>query len=168
MANKIIEQKLVDSTSRALIKYVYISDGSAAANLTLVDASSLANAMNANSQLMVANTHPRTIYRTSIKRIYGTAKANGYYALQWGGASNTEIITITSGIFDFNFDALGLSASISNPDSSPTGDILITSSGAASGDAITLFIDLKKDARDFSAGQHADPAAFNKGNFGIL
>ena len=162
MANKILEQKIVDSTSRALIKYVILPDGTATANSILVDASSLSNAMNANSLLMVANTHPRSTYRTSIKRIYGTAKANGYYSLQWHGATNSEIITITTGIFDFNFDALGLSASIPNPETNPSGDILLSAFAPAAGDAITLFIDLKKDARDFNAGQINDPTAFNR------
>lgn len=162
MANKILEQKIVDNNNRALIKYVILPDGTATANTILVDASSLAQAMNANSQLMVANTHPRATYRTTIKRIYGNAKANGYYSLQWHGTTNSEIITITSGIFDYNFDADGKSAAINNPEANPSGDILLSAFGPAAGDAITLFIDLKKDAKDFNAGQLNDPTAFNR------
>lgn len=167
MANKILEQKIIDSNSRALIKYIILPDGTTTANVILVDASSLSNAMNANSQLMVANTHPRSTYRTTIKRIYGTAKANGYYALKWHGTTNNEIITITSGIFDFNFDADGKSTSITNNEANPSGDILLSATNPANGDAITLFIDLKKDASDFNAGQLNDPTAFNKGPAGI-
>lgn len=162
MANKILEQKIVDSSSRALIKYVILPDGTATANSVLVDVSSLSNAMNANNQLMVANTHPRAEYRTSIKRIYGTAKSNGYYSLKWHGTTNSEIITITSGIFDFNFDADGKSAAITNNESGTNGDILLSAFNPSSGDAITLFIDLKKDAKDFNAGQLNDPTAFNR------
>jgi hypothetical protein len=162
MANKILEQKIVDNNNRALIKYVILPDGTATANSILVDASSLSQAMNANNQLMVANTHPRATYRTTIKRIYGNAKANGYYSLKWHGSTNSEIITITSGIFDYNFDAAGLAASIPNNEANPSGDILLSAFNPAAGDAITLFIDLKKDAKDFNAGQLNDPTAFNR------
>jgi hypothetical protein len=34
----------------------------------------------------------------------------------------------------------------------------------SSADAFTLFIDLRKDSRDYDSGQTADPAAFNLGS----
>ena len=33
----------------------------------------------------------------------------------------------------------------------------------SSADAATIFIDLRKDNRDYDAGQTADPVAFNRG-----
>ena len=164
MANLIREQRLIDSSKRALLKYVYISDSSAQANATLVDVSTLANALNANGYIMSSNTHPKNLYRTTIKRIFGTAKLSGYIKLQWQSPQNTEIVTITTGSFDYDFQSMGDGAVILNPDASSNGDILFSNASAASGDVLTLFIDLRKDARDYDAGQTADPAAFNRGS----
>ena len=41
--------------------------------------------------------------------------------------------------------------------------MLFRSSTAGAGDAFTLFIDLKKDGRDFDQGAARDPLAFNRG-----
>lgn len=169
MANKLVEQKIVDSTNRALIKYVIIPDGSTTANTTLIDVSCLAYALNTKGYIMTSNTDPKTKYNTTIKRIYGFAKANGagYSKLQWEGDSNSEIVTVGSGWFDFNFDAQGFAASIPNPEVNSTGDILLTLVNPSVSDALTVFVDLKKDAKDYDAGQTADPAAFNKGKWSL-
>ena len=39
MANLIREQRIVDNNKRALIKYVFVSDGTAASNVILLNAS---------------------------------------------------------------------------------------------------------------------------------
>ena len=162
MANLIREQRLIDSNKRALIKYVMTLD-TAVANTVLVNASTLNLALNTNGYIMTSNTNPKSQYRTTIKRVFGNAKANAYIKLQWQGATNSEIITISSGNFDYSFDNMGDGATISNPEASSTGQILMTVVTPSSADAATIFLDLRKDARDYDAGQTADPVAFNRG-----
>jgi len=162
MANKIVEQVLVDTNKRALVKYVFISDGTAASNVTLLDTSTLKYSLNANNAIMVGGVDPKAQYRIAIKSIKGQAKSNGYYALKWASTSNTEIITFTSGNFHYEFDHMGDGAVIPLDGVTPTGDILLSTSGVVSGDTFTIFLDLRKNSEDFDAGQSADPYAFNK------
>lgn len=169
MANIIREQKVIDTNKRALLKYVFLSDGTAEANTLLIDASNLSGALNANGQLMVSNVHPKPIYKTKIKRIFGQGKVNSYITLSWSGINatgNTEIVTLTNGSFDYNFENLGDNAVIPNPgvaDANCNGDIVFSVNGNKPNDTFTLFIDLRKDSEDYSAGQFADPTAFNRG-----
>lgn len=163
MANILKGQRIIDSNKRTLIKYVFISDGTAVANSTLVDASSLAFALNTNGYIMSSNTNPKSSYRTTIKRIFGNAKVNSYVSLQWAGDANNEIITISNGTFDYDFQSMGDGAVIPlNGDTNQTGDILFTVNGNRVNDAFTIFLDLRKNSEDFDAGQTADPYAFNR------
>lgn len=161
MANIIKEQKIVDTNKRALMKYVATLDTAVANNL-LVDVSQLRFALNANGYIMQSNTDPKTVYRSTIKRIFGSAKANGYIKLTWNGSNTEDIIVITDGNFDYFFDPMGDGTVITNPDANTSGDILISVVSPSATDALTLFIDLRKDSRDYDAGQTADPAAFNR------
>ena len=163
MANVIREQKLIDGTKRSLLKYVFIADGTAEANTLLLNASSLAFALNANGYIMLAGVHPKSNYRTTIKRIYGQAKANGYFKLQWKGDANSEIVTFSNGMFNYDFESMGDGAVIINPEANATGNILFSTVGLTSTDSFTLFIDLRKNNADYDAGQSADPTAFNRG-----
>ena len=158
MANIITEQKLIDSNKRTLVKYVILSDGTQEANTRLLDASSLAFALNATG--VISQTDPKSNYRTTIKKIKAYSRTSGSIRLKWQGAANSEIITFGSGSVDLNFENDG--AVISNPETNPTGDILISTANLVFGDAVTLFIDLKKNSEDYDAGQTADPYAFNR------
>lgn len=162
MANIITEQRLVDNNKRALIKYVATLD-TAVANSMLVDASTLRFALNANSQIMSSNTHPKGLYRTTVKRVFGVAKANAYFKLTWQGANTADIVTIGTGNFDYDFQSMGDGATISNPDTTANGDILLSVITPSGADMLTLFVDLRKDGRDYDSGQTADPVAFNRG-----
>jgi hypothetical protein len=164
MANKLIEERLVDSNKRALLKYVYISDGTAEANTLLIDTSSLAFSMNANNQIMASNTHAKEAYRVNVKRIAGSAKVNSAVSLIWASASNTEFATIQTGTFDYSFGSSGSGGGvIVNPMASgANGDILITFRTPAAGDSFTLFVELVKNGSDYDQGQTADPIAFNR------
>lgn len=162
MANVIREQKLIDSNKRALVKYVILSDGTQESNTRLLDASSLAFALNATG--VISQTNLKSNYRTSIKKIKAYSKTAGSVRLKWEGDANSEIITFGSATVDFNFENDG--AVIANPEANATGDILISTLGLAAGDTLTLFLDLRKDSLDYDAGQTADPYAFNnKGPF---
>lgn len=169
MANTIREQKVIDTNKRALLKYVFLSDGTAEANTILVDASMLSGALNANGQIMSSNTHPKSIYKTKVKRIFGQGKINSYVTLAWSGINatgNVEILTLSNGSFDYNFENLGDNAVVPNPgiaDANCNGDIVFSVNNNKLNDAFTVFIDLRKDSEDYSAGQFADPTAFNRG-----
>jgi hypothetical protein len=160
MANTIREQKLIDSNKRALIKYIILSDGTQEANTRLVDASNLAFALNANGFIMSSNTHPKSNYRTTVKKIKAYGRTGGSIRLKWEGDANSEVIVFGSGSVDFTFENDG--AVITNPEANATGDILVSTANLVLGDAMTIFIDLKKDSRDYDAGQTADPYAFNR------
>ena len=164
MPNLIREQRIIDTNKRALIKYVFISDGTAQANSVLVDVSTLTSALNANGYIMQSNTHPKSAYRSAITRIYSVGRGNGSLKLQWHGDANSEIIVIPTGTLDLNFEGLG-GGVISNPEANSTGDILISTSNVSTGEHFTFILDLKKDSRDYDAGQTADPAAFNSGQY---
>jgi hypothetical protein len=170
MANVFKEQKLVDSNKHTVVKYVGTVDTNTS-NAMLLTAANLAFALTSNGNSVLTpgdwgNT--KSNYRTTIKRIWGQGqtKFNGYLTLSWGSRSNTEIVTFGDGQFDYNFDSEGLSSAIGVPSGiSANGDLLITTTGVVAGDAFTLFIDLKKDGRDFDQGQARDPAAFNYGAY---
>lgn len=162
MANVIKEQKIIDNNKRALIKYVATLD-TATANTMILDASQLRFALNTSGYIMQSNTNIKPVYRTTIKRIYGSAKANGHIKVLWQGSNTADIIAITDGNFDYYFDPMGDGTVIPNPDTASNGNILITVVTPSSADVLTLFIDLRKDSRDYDAGQTADPVAFNRG-----
>lgn len=167
MAATIHEQRIIDNHKRTLVKWVYISDGSQSANATLLDVSTLNYALNTNGQIMTGGVDRKAAYRVTIKRIMGSihTKNKGKATLQWHGSANSPIAVASDSFIDFNFDAQGDGAVIPNPESNTNGNLLITTSDLTSGDAFTLFLDLRKDARDYDQGQSRDPAAFNAGPY---
>lgn len=160
MVNVIREQKLIDTNKRALLKYVILSDGTQESNTVLVDASSLALALNANGYIMSSNVHPKSNYRTTLRKLKAYSKNTGSVRLKWHGDANSEIVTFGSTSVDMNFENDG--AVIWNPEANATGDILISTVGMADGDTVTIFLDLKKNSEDYDAGQTADAYAFNR------
>ena len=170
MANVITQTKLIDSTKRALIRYVIHSDGTDEANTKILDVSGLAYSLNANGKIMTGNTHTKSVYRTSIVRIFGSyaAKNKGYIEFMWETTNGTNGVstfaTAGEGFFDYNFTGMGHGDAISTPPSNVNGDIIVNTD-FSNLDHMTFYIDLKKDNRDFDAGQTADPAAFNAYTF---
>jgi hypothetical protein len=160
MANVITEQRLIDTNKRALLKYVILSDGTQESNTVLVDASTLALALNANGYVMSSNVHPKSNYRTTLRKLKAYSKNTGSVRLKWHGDANSEIITFGSTSVDMNFENDG--EVIWNPEANATGDILISTVGMATGDTVTIFLDLKKNSEDYDAGQTADAYAFNR------
>ena len=175
MAANTTLQVLIDSTNRSLIKYTYETDGTVANSTPVLNVANLAYALNSTGQMLttgigitstgqfIAGQTNQTSYAHHIKRIFGNSFIkSGYGKLQWAGNANTTIITFGLGPFDYNFDPMGLNGNISNPDpANNNGNIVLSTVGAAAGDAFTFFIDIKKEAQSFSAGQGSDPAAFN-------
>ena len=164
MANLIRQQNVIDNNKRALIKYVVVSDGSQESNTVLLDAGKLGFSLNANSKILGVGTDRKSNYRTTIKRIQGQLRSNAAMVrLQWKGDTNSEIVTLGSGRFDYDFQSMGDGATISNPEANASGNVLISTTGLAANEGFTLFIDFRKDNRDYDAGQTADPVAFNRG-----
>jgi len=158
----ITEHRLIDSTKRALVKYVSF-DTALLSNSILLDVSTLSGALNNSGNVMVANTGDRGLYRTTIKRIYADVKSGGSISLHWAGANNSPIAFFGSGAHDLNFENMGEGAVLTNPEvAGATGDILLSSLGIAAGDGFTLIIDVRKDNRDYDAGQSGSPLDFNK------
>jgi hypothetical protein len=163
MANLIRQQKIIDSNKRALIKYVVVSDGSQQSNTILVNVSTLAFAMNTNGYIASSDADTKANYTTTIKRVFGqVSSSSGKLKLQWHGDANSEIVTMSNGSFDYDFQSMGDGATIPNPEANSSGDVLISTTGLSSGDLVTLFIDMKKDGQDYDQGQTADPYAFNR------
>jgi hypothetical protein len=161
MATVLTTQTLVDTNRHSVIKVVGV--GGTDANVSLIKAANLAYAINATGH--VSSTNPKSLNRVAIKRIWGqgqmTAATN--VTLKWGGNSNSAIVTFGTGTFDYNFDASSTQGTIEIPDQANcTGDIIFSSTAGAN-DTWTLFIDLKKDGRDYDQGQARDPLAFNNG-----
>jgi len=161
MATVLTTQTLVDTNRHTVIKVVGV--GGTDANVSLIKAANLAFAINATGQ--VSSTNPKRLNRVAIKRVWGQGQMTAAKAvtLQWGGNSNSAIVTFGTGSFDYNFDSGSTPGTIEIPDQANcTGDIVFSSTAGAT-DTWTLFIDLKKDGRDYDQGQARDPLAFNNG-----
>ena len=159
MATVISKQTLVDNNRHAVIKVV--GAGGTDANVSLIVAANLAFAINATGQVSTSN--PKRLNRVAVKRVWGQGQmtASSNVALKWGGNSNTTIVTFGNGWFDYNFDNGSTPGTIEIPDTAnSTGDIYFSSTAGAT-DSWTVFIDLKKDGRDFDQGGARDPQAFN-------
>jgi hypothetical protein len=167
MANIVNSQILVDTSKRTLIRFFINSDGTTAnnSNVLLLNASSLRGALNTNGYIMTGNTNPKSNYRLSIKRAFGAAHANGFFRIKWQSDANSDIMIFPEGSFDYNFESMGDGAVIPQPtnEANVSGNILYGVHGAVVNDAFSLFLDLRKDNRDYDAGQTADPVAFNRG-----
>lgn len=161
MATVLTTQTLVDTNRHSVIKIV--GTGGTDANVTLIRAANLAYAINATGSISQLN--PKRLNRIAIKRIWGQGQMGSSNAvtLKWGGNSNSAIVTFGAGRFDYNFDSGSTAGTIEIPDTANcTGDIVFSSTAGAT-DSWTLFIDLKKDGRDYDQGQTADPISFVRG-----
>lgn len=158
-------QTIKDSNDVAVIKISNVFDGSGQeTGVTKIDVSALSGALNVNNKIMVANTHPKSSYRTTIRKITYSV-TDGQVRLEWQNqtANNRLIWPFSAGQGTLDFATLGGAATIPQEDAANTnGDILVTTKGMVANSAYAILIELKKDARDFHAGQFSDPAAFNR------
>ncbi len=161
MANQYTYQALIDTNKRSLIKLTAVID-TEMSNVAVIDVSNLAFALNANGFIMSSNVNPKASYSVSIKRFFGDININGLLKLQWQGSSNTDILVLGPSYYDIDLEN-GINSVIKNNTANTNGDILISTVGATSNNSYTLFLDLRKDSKDYDAGQTADPVAFNRG-----
>lgn len=162
MANQIKQTNIIDNSKRAVIKYVYLSDGTNQANTIILDAATLARSLNANSQILGSGTDRRSKYDYTIKEIYGIARLGGYIKLGFQEDGNTDIVVISSGQFKFGEEAWGDALQIQSTAANATGNLVMTIVGAAANDSMTLFIDITKNPQDYDVGVLRDPVAFNQ------
>ena len=166
MATTFTKQVLQDSNRHAIIKFVGNTDTNVTSTL-LLDAGSLAYAMNVNNHIMTSGTDRRPKYGITIKRIFGQGqfKSGGHMLLTWQDASNSAIVTIGNGSFDYNLDLQGSIGVIgfanTDPKANCTGNVRVSTVDVALGDSVTLFVSVKKEGSDYDQGQTRDPAAFN-------
>lgn len=166
MTNIITQTNLIDSTKRALVRYTIRSDGTSEANTKILDVSMLVNSLNTSGKILSGNTNAKSVYRTSVQRVFGSysAKNKGHVELGWesttGANGTATFVSFGEGFFDYNFTGTGHGDAVPTPSSNTNGDIILTAS-LANLDVITFYVDLKKDNRDYDAGQTADPAAFD-------
>jgi len=155
MASAIDIQRIADGPKGTIIKVVYISDGTVDTGTLIVDSANLSGALDSTGNIRVGQTLTKPYYRTDLRKLYGhSSLKTGAYAKLKDNANN--IVTIGTGPVELDFDAHGLGTIHAN------GNILMDTSGVGVGDTFTLMICLKKNPADFTQGQHADPAAFNK------
>ena len=162
MANRVVDQKIIDNNKRSLLKYVIVADGSATSNTALVSFANLAFAINATGA--ISNTNPKASYGMTVKRIYGYSNmqsAGAYGLLGWLNDANSAIVSFKTGAFDYNMTGTSGDGAVITSPAANTKGLGLTFASPTSGDSITLFVDLRKDSADFDAGQTADPTAFN-------
>jgi hypothetical protein len=160
MATTLDIQKLADGPKGTIVKVAFVSDGTAQTGVTLVDVANLSGALSNTGDIRVGQANTLPFYRTSIRKIYGQGTFKTGAHVQIKDNANT-IAVVGPGQFDMDFDVHGGGSVPAN------GSITLTSAGIGANDAFTLIIVLKKDPRDFTMGQHADPSAFNSGRFTI-
>lgn len=138
MADVVTTQVLKDHAGGYAVKLTNISDGTGESNVIKVDASTL-----------VANTGVGAERLTITKLMWSVASGTSStmsprVVLSWAGSPNTVIATLTgSGYWDLS---TGAQAPFTNNAPTPTGDILLSTTGFTANAAYTLVIEGKKVA----------------------
>lgn len=136
MADVVTSQILKDHAKGYAVKLTNISDGTGETDVIKVDASTLA----ANNG---AGTERLTITKLFWSVASGTSSTmSPRVTLKWAGSSNTTIVTLTgSGYWDLT---TGGQCPLTNNASSPTGDILLSTTGFTANAAYTVIIEGRK------------------------
>lgn len=138
MADVTTSQILKDHAKAYAIKLTNISDGTGETDVIKVDASNL-----------VANTAVGAERLTITKLFWSVASGTSAtmsprITLKWAGSSNTTIVTLTgSGYWDLS---TGGQCPFTNNASSPTGDILLSTTGFTANAAYTVVLEGRKVA----------------------
>lgn len=122
-----VTTQLYDGARNVTVKLTNISDGTGEVLVKKLDVTTL-------------NPNPGT--HMKVKRVRYSVAAGGV-ALFWEGTPNTPIVTLAEGNGNFDFSKV---FSVGYPDnaSSPTGNILLSTSGFVPGSAYTIELELVK------------------------
>lgn len=121
--------QLYDGARNVQVKVVDVSDGTGLSNYTIITA---------------ANLVPNPGAHMKIRRIrYSIAGTGFFLRIQWKGATNGDIAYLSQGQdwLDFSKTYAG---GFPNNAVTPTGDVVLTTTGAATGDGFTLEMDFIK------------------------
>jgi len=173
MANKYTQQVLTDTNTHTIIKLTGVFDGtSIELNNTRIQANTLSFALDsskANLLSAVANTGANAYYGLSVDRVWYNSSAA--VELYWSSTASSNTILNISTFGTGSYNAEGNWVSIPNNAKGQTGcigDIGVKSLGApAANTSYDIIISLRKDNADYSRGQHADPSAFNYGEYAM-
>lgn len=166
MANITSFQKLVDTNRKAVIKITNRFDGASGqdSGRLVIDSSNLAFALNTTGGLKTGGTNALPRYRVDVVKAYGSVSPGGQVLVQYDNtvAANQQnsIVAIFNQGFS-NYDEEG--HVMNNPHfGTSNGNIIVTTLGIGANGSYDITLELRKDAMHFGAGQHADPAAFNR------
>jgi hypothetical protein len=193
MANKFTYQVLRDTTTDTVIKLTGLFDGvnGQEANNSRIRANTLANALDANGQLLYtsASLSNTTLsyydvqltglkYYVNMPTVSTSSNTQGSVEVFWngGGSSAAAQYANSATIFHLNGDGeFGLGEqlpSITNnsgntaiANTQGNGDIGVYTWGASANCSYTLIISLRKNNAMYQRGQFNDPAAFNYGQY---
>lgn len=130
MADAVTSQILADGDRLVVMKFTNVSDGTGESAVTKVDVSAL------NSD----NRTGRACTGVSIQRMMFTVSGMSVSVL-WGGAANSRAWILADGSDDLDFQTFG---GITNNATTPTGDILFTTTGHTSGDSYSIIFVMSK------------------------
>jgi hypothetical protein len=170
------KQILKDTTKDTIVKFTGIIDAGTTiaqdpANTSVI-VKFLSGALDANGNLLAANT-ARGVYKTSVKKIVYSVScaAPGVVQVNYrGNTANQVIANLGPGADKIDFEpdncVIAYDVAANGINTANCGDLFLSSNAVTAG-AFTVIVHLRKDNNDFSAGQFADPVAFNQGPAGF-
>jgi len=134
MANVQETQTIIDATKRAVVKALRLNDGAGNdAAVTIIDASALSEP---------GSTGDEVLSIVSVIWTSGGPTAAKTITLYWDGSPDEPIMTL-NGNGTWNLNTMGLPPLLNNA-ASPSGDILLTTTGFVSGDNYTVLLEVHK------------------------
>lgn len=131
MPNTLTKRTLVDGPRNLVVSLVLQSDGSEETDYVLVDASTYSPAFTDCAVMKVDYSIVATV-----------TAAHPVVTLEW--EATTDVPFVTLGPNDECYDWCDVGGISNNAGSGKNGDILLTTTGLATGDAISLTIHVKK------------------------
>jgi hypothetical protein len=126
MANAVSSQTLVDGAKNLVVKLTFLGDGSGEESAVLkVDVS----------------TYAGTPSRVRIKKIHYSV-AGMVATLLWDATTDVRIVDLQG---DGHMDCCEFGGLYNNAGTGITGDIMLTTTGAGSGDSYTIILEMIKD-----------------------
>ena len=131
MANTLTKRTLVDGPRNLVVNFVLQSDGSEETDYVLIDASTFTPAFT-----------DCAVMKVDYSIVSTATAAYPVVTLEWEAA--TDVVFLTLGPNNDCYDWCDVGGIGNNGGTGKNGDILLTTTGLAAGDAITLTIHVKK------------------------